>query len=204
MARRSSPERRALIMASALRLFAANGVTTTSTAQIAREAGIAAGTLFLYFPSKQELLDALIVRIGVEHSASIRARLIPPLSAREEFSAIWDGSIEWFRTHPDAYQFQQQVRDTGLISDAAVQEAAQSLSYYYEAIQNGLRAGAVKPYPADLIGGVLYQDMVAVLNHIRVHDDPNLREPAIRQGFEIFWNGIKTEPGAESTERSRR
>lgn len=190
-------------MTSALRLFAANGVTTSSTAQIANDAGIAAGTLFLYFPSKQELLDALVVWIGVEHSESVRVHLVPALSAREEFSAIWHGSVDWFLAHPDAYQFLQQVRDTALISDAAVQEAAQSLSYYYEAIQNGLRAGAIKPYPADLIGGVLYQDMVAVLNHIRAHDDPNLREPTIRQGFEIFWNGIATQPGAESTERSK-
>lgn len=190
-------------MTTALRLFAADGVTTTSTAHIAKAAGIAAGTLFLYFPSKQELLDELVRWIGVEHSASIRARLVPSLSAREEFSAIWHGSVQWFLTHPDAYQFLQQVRDTGLISDAAVQDAAQSLSYYFEAIEQGLRAGAIKPYPADLIGGLLYQDMVAVLNHIRTHDDPDVGDLAIRQGFEIFWNGIRTEPGAESTERSR-
>lgn len=126
---------------------------------------------------KQELLDALVRWIGVEQSASVRARLIPALSAGE-FGAIWPGGVEWFLTHPDAYQFLQQVRDTGLISDAAVQEAAQSLSSYFEAIQKGLRAGAIKPYPADLIGRLPYQDMVAVLNHIRVHGDPNIGELA--------------------------
>lgn len=203
MSRAPSPERRALIAECALRLFAANGVTATSTARIAREAGIAAGTLFLYFGTKQELLDALVVQIGVEQSASIRARLRPSLTAREEFHTIWQGCVEWFLANPDAYQFVQQVRDTGLISDAAVEESARSLAYFFDAIQKGLREGSIEPYPADLIGGFLYQDIVAVMNHLRTHADPVTAEHAIRQGFEIFWKGVRSGSGSARTERGQ-
>jgi AcrR family transcriptional regulator len=188
-----SPERRALILSCALTLFAANGVTATSTAQIAKDAGIAAGTLFLYFSTKQELLDELVAMIAADQSASIKARLTPALSTRETFSTIWQGTVDWFAANPDAYRYQQQVRDTALISDMAVQASARSLSYYFEAIEKGLREGAIKPYPADLIGGFLYQGLVAVMNHIRTHPDPDRREETIRQGFEIFWDGIRSD-----------
>ena len=55
MVRELSSEKRNNFMSSALKLFVANGVQHTSTAEIAKEAGTAAGTLFLYFPTKQDL-----------------------------------------------------------------------------------------------------------------------------------------------------
>jgi len=67
MVRKPSPERRAEFLRAALKLFVANGVQHTSTAAIAREAGSAAGTLFLYFPTKQDLIHELTLKIGREH-----------------------------------------------------------------------------------------------------------------------------------------
>lgn len=52
--------RRAQILEVALRLFAAQGFDATSTKQIAREAGIAEGLIFHYFPTKASLLAALL------------------------------------------------------------------------------------------------------------------------------------------------
>lgn len=204
MARTLSVERRALILDSALRLFAAKGVTATSTAEIARAAGIAAGTLFLYFGTKQELLDELVLRIAADQAESVRNRLSPSLSARETFSEIWQGSVRWFLEHPDAFQYQQQVRDTGMISDAAIQESALSLSYYFDAVQKGLAEASIKPYPADLIGRFLYQGLVAVMTHVRTQADRDSQEDITAQGFEIFWNGIKTEPETQNGEATQR
>jgi AcrR family transcriptional regulator len=192
MVRKSSPERRQKLLASALKLFVAKGVTDTSTAEIAREAGVAAGTLFLYFPTKQVLLDELILGIGREQSAHIQELLVTPLPARESFYTIWQGTLHWFMDHPDAYQYVQQVRDTGMISAPAVQESASFFGYYYDAIQKGLAEGSIKSYPMDLIGGVLYQSIVAAMNRIRMEPDPARYDEFIQQGFDIFWDGIKS------------
>jgi AcrR family transcriptional regulator len=180
-----------LFLKSALKLFVARGVQNTSTAEIAKEAGTAAGTLFLYFPTKQDLLHELVLNIGKEQSESIRALLKPSLSVRETFFAIWQGSIHWFLENLEAYQYVQQVRDSGMIAVEVIQESAKSLSYFYDAIQKGLEAGSLKPYPIDLTGGILYQDIVAVMNLIGLQPDAAVQEELIRQGFEIFWNGVK-------------
>jgi hypothetical protein len=79
-----------------------------------------------------------------------------------------------------------------MISEAAVQESSQFFSYYYAAIQKGLAEGSLKTYPIGLIGDFLYQDIVAVMNHIRRQPEASEREATIRQGFEIFWDGIKS------------
>jgi AcrR family transcriptional regulator len=197
MARSLSPEKRAKLLTAALKLFVKNGVTNTSTSEIAKEAGIAAGTLFLYFSKKQELLDQLVLKIGKEQSEQINQLLEPTLSVRETFFTIWYGTVTWFLGNLDAFQYLQQVRDTGLISDAAVQESGRFFGYYYDAIQKGLAEGSLKPYPLGLIGDFLYQDIVAVINHLSRQPDPSQREEIIRQGFEIFWNGIKAAENAD-------
>ena len=193
MVRTLSPERKAKFLSSALKLFVANGVMNTSTAEIAKEAGAAAGTLFLYFSTKQELLDDLVLKIGKEQSDHINNLLKPSLSARETFYIIWQGTVHWFLENMQAYHYIQQVRDSGMISSAAVQESARFFGYYYDAIQKGLAEGSIKAYPIGLIGDFLYQDIVAVMNQVKMQPDSGTREGIIRQGFEIFWNGIKLE-----------
>jgi len=193
MVRKPSPEKREHYMRAALKLFVANGVQNTSTAVITKEAGTAAGTLFLYFPTKQDLIDELALEIVRSQSETIKANITPTLSARESFSAIWEGSTRWFLANLEAYQYIQQVRDTGMLSESVVFQSNESFTFYYQAIQKGLAEAAIKPYPVELIGEMLYRAIVAIMNLIKAQPDNATHEEYIRSGFEIFWNGIKHE-----------
>lgn len=51
------------ILKTALKLFAKQGIAKTSTAQITKEVGIAEGTLFVHFKTKQDLIDSLYLNI---------------------------------------------------------------------------------------------------------------------------------------------
>jgi AcrR family transcriptional regulator len=193
MVRKPSPEKRAQFLESALKLFAKNGVQQTSTAAIAEDAGTAAGTLFLYFPTKQDLVDKLTLQVGREQSEYMKLLLKPGLSARETFFTIWNGSLRWFMENMDAYRYITQVRESKLVDDALVQQSASYFQYYYQAIQKGLAEGCIKAYPIELIGEMLYQTVNAALNLIGRQPETAKQEEYIRLGFEIFWNGIKSE-----------
>ena len=190
MVRKPSTEKRKRFLSAALKLIVARGVQNTTTAEIAKAAGTASGTLFLYFTTKQDLINELDLLISKEESDYINSLLDPSLSARDTFFKIWDGSVHWLLKNMDAYQYSQQIRDSGLISDAVTLETGKFFSFYYETIQKGLEEGCIKPYPVDLIGGFLYQDIVAVMNHLRMQSDPGRQEESIQQGFELFWDGI--------------
>lgn len=191
MVRKPNPEKRAQFLDAALKLFVLNGVQQTSTAAIAAEAGTAAGTLFLYFPTKQDLVNQLTLKIGREQSETINGLLRPEMTARETFLAIWDGSLRWFRDHMDAYKFFEQVRAANLIDEATIRESEAFLAYYFLAIQKGLAEGCLKPLPVEMIGEMLHQGIVAVLNLVDRQPDPARREEYIRSSFDVFWDGIK-------------
>lgn len=191
MVRSLSSEKKEAFFRVALKLFVANGVQNTSTAEIAREAGSAAGTLFLYFQTKQDLINELVLKISEEQSEYINTLLSAPLSIQDAFLAIWNGSIDWFLRNLEAYQFVQQIRDTSIIPESIIQETAKHLSYYYIVCQKGAEAGIIKPYPIEITGGFLYQDIVAMMSLLKTEPDPIKREEYTRIGFDIFWNGLK-------------
>lgn len=59
LGRRAPEQRRAAVVAAARDLFLAQGVDATSVDAIARRAGVAKGTVYLSFPTKQHLVRAI-------------------------------------------------------------------------------------------------------------------------------------------------
>ena len=68
------------IRAAALALFAERGFAATRLDDVARRAGIAKGTIYLYFPTKEDLFRALV-----------RQDLLPNLAALEKAAAAHPG-----------------------------------------------------------------------------------------------------------------
>lgn len=64
-------DKRTAIIKAALKLFTERGFQGTSTAQISKDAGVATGTLFNYFPTKEDLINNLYFEVKGELSLSI-------------------------------------------------------------------------------------------------------------------------------------
>ena len=95
--------RRARIEETARRLFSELGYAETSTARIAREAGISQGTLFHHYPTKRELLGR-IAELEAERVLAVAFEELdvrrPPESLRPVFERLFD----YARTDPAAYR----------------------------------------------------------------------------------------------------
>ena len=55
-------DKREAILRAAIRVFAHNGYFSSKVADIAHEAGVADGTVYLYFKSKEEILHSIFDR----------------------------------------------------------------------------------------------------------------------------------------------
>ena len=65
-------ERRREILDAAVELFASRGFNETTVQDIAAAAGVATGTVYLYFPSKDHVLLALHSRLGEDLAAHVK------------------------------------------------------------------------------------------------------------------------------------
>jgi AcrR family transcriptional regulator len=124
---RQAATRREQILKTALKLFAAQGFDATSTRQIAKEAGIAEGLIFHYFPTKPSLLAAIL-----ENRRSFRSELRAVLEGAESKPApevLCEVAADWLatlrrdaelvvlfitaQTYPEVNQAMQQVIGEG-------------------------------------------------------------------------------------------
>ena len=94
-------ERRAQLLQCAMRVFARRGLGAARHAEIAEEAGVSVPAVFFYFPTREELVDAILEEVDrflVEMAEKIHAddRAAPEILL--EHARAFAASVD---THPD-------------------------------------------------------------------------------------------------------
>lgn len=110
----ASSDRRESIVEAALRLAVEEGLHNVTTAAVSREAGIAAGTLFNYFNTKEALLNALYVDLVRRRFAAVTAGLDE--AASDKFRTFWFAWARWHLDRPDIPHVIQQYEVSALLT----------------------------------------------------------------------------------------
>ncbi|MCP3178041.1 TetR/AcrR family transcriptional regulator [Desulfuromonas sp. KJ2020] len=104
MSGKKEQKRRALLQA-ALELFAENGFNGASTALIAERAGVASGTLFFHFKSKEELIHSLFKEIREKIDTEVLKDVSADLSIRERLHRMLFNLLRYFLDNPAEFKF---------------------------------------------------------------------------------------------------
>jgi TetR/AcrR family hemagglutinin/protease transcriptional regulator len=101
-AQRLAPaERRTQLLTCALRVFARRGLGEARHAEIAKEAGVSVPTVFFYFPSRDELVNAVldeVERFHLELAEQVHGRELPAQQILLQHAIAFAESVD---THPD-------------------------------------------------------------------------------------------------------
>ena len=119
------------------------GYAEASVARITEQAGVAQGTFYNHFENRQELLDQLLPKIGMDMVQFIRARTSTAQAARQEierFSAFFD----FIREVPE---FLRILNEAEFFASAGYQKHLDNISIAYVRILRRARlAGAIDDY----------------------------------------------------------
>jgi TetR/AcrR family transcriptional repressor of multidrug resistance operon len=104
------PADRAAAVRAALRsLVARNGFHGASMSAVAREAGVATGTTYTHYASKDELVVAAYCETKAALGLAVTQGLGPDLSAEKRFCALWLACYQYLKAKPNEAQFLLQV-----------------------------------------------------------------------------------------------
>jgi TetR/AcrR family transcriptional regulator, fatty acid metabolism regulator protein len=100
---RNGGDKRERILAAAERIFARHGFFAARVSEIAKDAGVADGTIYLYFKSKDDLLISLFERRMRQVNDELRAAIadLPPL---EQLHAIIRAYLRMVSEEPSAVE----------------------------------------------------------------------------------------------------
>ena len=99
-AREQRNEKRARILDAAVKVFAERGYFSSTVAEIARAAGVADGTIYLYFKSKDDLLIQLFEDRMERVNATLRQALAAEASAAERLKGVVRLHLELVKAQP--------------------------------------------------------------------------------------------------------
>lgn len=94
---------RGSILAAAERLFAAKGTEKTTMDDIARESEYSKATLYVYFQSKEEIVNAILLSSMVLLQKKIQAAVEHYGSWIQAYDAVCDAIIRFYGDNPTAY-----------------------------------------------------------------------------------------------------
>lgn len=182
-------DKRTRLIETAIRLFHERGFWDTPTALIAREAGVANGTLFNYFPSKAALVEAVYLSLKQSWATHLQAAAPSSGGVHDRLAGYWTGAIDWARAHPDRYALLGQLKLSDEIGDGARAHGIDMFGATLELIGEAMAHGVIHPIEPDLLKTLAEAQISAAIEFLGKHPDASVAETA-RTSYEIFWRGI--------------
>jgi AcrR family transcriptional regulator len=190
VARKKSDHKRNRILDAAVAVFAERGAWSTPTSAISKAAGVAEGTLFTYFATKETLMNELYRAIKLELADALLASFPTDAAVQTRLQHLWDHYVQWGVRNPRKLKVLEQLQ----VSD---QITAESRAFGYAPFAEIERIGA------DLVAGkdedrypftflaALFMGM-AETTIASIAADRASASDYRRMGFEIFWRGISS------------
>lgn len=133
------------ILDAALRLFVDRGFDATAVPEIARAAGVAAGTIYHYFPSKVALVNVLYRRWKEHVSRLIYAAFPVGTPPRAQFAAIWRVMAMFAQEQPGAFAFLELHHHRAYLDPESVRADAGMHDFGAGFIRTAQADGVIKP-----------------------------------------------------------
>ena len=144
MARPLSEDKRNAILNAATQAVAALGIGA-STAGIAKGAGVAEGSLFTYFSTKDELLNQLYLHLKSEFRMMLITGYPGDADVKERCRHLWDRSIDWGAASPAKRKAMRQLAVSGKITGATRKAGAEGFRDMEAMLNEGFDTGVPAP-----------------------------------------------------------
>ncbi len=199
MARKSSRNgasgKRESILRAATRVFARNGYFNSKVADIASEANVADGTVYLYFKSKEEILHSIFDQNMAEAIAAGRVLIEKIRDPGEKLRRIAMLHLERLGADPDlAVVFQVELRgSTKFMREVSAAGFAEYLGLLRQTIEEGQRTGVFrKDLNAKLVSKILFGALDEMATNWIISKRNYKLEPMADVVMEVFLNGVST------------
>ena len=187
MPRPRSDSKRSAILAAATRVIVLQGLSAP-TAGIAKEAGVASGSLFTYFETKTELLNALYVELKLEMASAAVAGLRDTDEPHDQLLRLWQNWTNWAISFPEKRQALAQLGVSGEITPTSRSVARKGMTYVAELMERIHTSGSMRKSPITFVMSLMNSVVESTIEFMV--QDPTQAKQHCKAGFEGLWRMI--------------
>ncbi len=184
-------DKRQAILDTALALFVSQGFHATSTASIAKQAGVATGTLFHHFPTKENLMECLFLAIKQEFADSLLLKIDEGHDLKHHAEMLWQSAIDWSIEQPIKQQFFQQYSMSPVVAQPIREQAMNSiLGFITNLIEQGQAMGLLAQYPVELMIENCHGQYLAATRFFIDNPEHGADKRYRDASFALFWKAM--------------
>ena len=191
MARIRTEAKKEVILEAASSVFSNREYHQVLCDEIAEEAGVGKGTLYRYFPTKEDLYFATITEGFRKLKDALTPKLAGPGSASAKLERLAREMLEFFWRRRDFYTLLYKNDRRFLDHESVLRETRQSIAELIQKIiAEGIARGEFRGVDPR-IAAELFSGMIRAVNIFRRDDDT--REFLVRELMGVFLGGIALE-----------
>jgi TetR/AcrR family transcriptional repressor of multidrug resistance operon len=181
--------KRETVLNSTLALIRQYGFHGTPMSMIAKHAGVAAGTIYHYFESKDALINALYEHESSRLAASLLVGDDEGLHYKERFFRCMLNHYHFYIGNPDTLYFLEQYSNSPYAKNQ-VENHEKRFEHIIRFFDFGIQQKYFKNIDAKLLMPIIKGTLVAAANfHLRQH--MVFSDDDIRAVISMIWDGIK-------------
>ncbi len=187
--------RRAEILEAARNVCASRGFSDVSVEEIAHRAGIAKGTLYLYFRSKDEIYWAMLEQVYTTLHGEVTAGLAADATIEQRIRAFVDTKMRHFEAHRDLFrlyltEFNPFTSRAARARDSYERLYLDQVKRVEATLRDGIKRGELTLDRPDLAAFAVF-DLTrgAIVQRLRGWSKATLEED-IDFTFRLIWKGI--------------
>ncbi|WP_161596810.1 TetR/AcrR family transcriptional regulator [Chitinophaga vietnamensis] len=178
------------IFQAALKLVARKGLAGMTMGDISKAAGIATGTLYVYFKGKDELINALFAACR-ENSVQVAFKGYDPAGPyKPGFRTVWLNILRYKLQNFDESVFQEQCNHSPFITTHTREKARELAAPFFDLIKRGQQEMLIKEMDANLLLSFMMGAMNELVKQTHYSAVP-LNKKRIEQTFELCWDALK-------------
>ncbi len=188
-------DKREAILNAAVSVFAQKGFFNSKVADIAGEAGIADGTVYLYFKSKNEILHSIFDRAMEEFISEGKREITEIKEADKRLQRIAELHLEKLGADRNlAIVFQVELRgSTKFMEEFSATGFAEYLEVIHRTIEKGQQAGVFrKDLNATVCSKILFGALDEMVTNWILSKKPYPLAPMANEVLKIFFGGVLT------------
>ena len=189
MARPKSEDKRNAILDAATRLFAERGLTAAPTSGISKQAGVAEGTLFTYFKTKDDLINALYREIKLELADAMMSDFPRKKKVDTRLRHVWDRYVNWGIANPKQRKVLAQLQVSEVLTKESRDAGSAPFVEFQIMIRDAIEQRVFRnDVPAELISKSLTALVEATID-LTVSNRSKAKQYR-DSGFQMLWAGI--------------
>jgi len=150
---------RQAIFEAAAKVVGKHGYADASINRITEAAGIAQGTFYLYFGSRQELFDELLPHVGHDMLHFIRDRVTGAKNVYDLEERGFRAFFEYLKDNPGFFRI---LNEAEVASPTAYRKHFRLLTdHYVDSLQRALQSGEIRRFDQDELETIAYMFMAA-------------------------------------------